>query len=324
MDERINILIGSDVNYAPYYGVMLTSLFMNNSESQFDVYLLTDSSWTVEETMKFEQLTGRYNSRFFVFVVDASEMESFPKTTHISKPTYYRLKAPSFLPEYVHKVLYLDGDIIVNGSLIPLWATDISNVAFAGVEDTIYYEDEVYDRLGYDKSYGYINAGVALYNLDYWRNNHVSGRAINFIKQNSNVIKWMDQDVVNALLFNKKMRLPIRYNFQNRFLFSEEWRFYDEGFRKEILQEMTNPVVIHYCGPDKPWSFRYYHSPYSNLYHYYRKKSLWPNAKVHSPFIKYIKYLVKRIIHHSSLDENIRQKYIQEAFGLYMFQSRLK
>jgi lipopolysaccharide biosynthesis glycosyltransferase len=315
--ERINILIGSDINYAPYYGVMLTSLFMNNRESQFDVYLLTDSSWTVEETMKFERLTGKYNSNFFVFVVDASEMENFPQTTHISKPTYYRLKAPSFLPENVHKVLYLDGDVIINGDIVPLWETDISNFAIAGVEDTICYEDEVYIRLGYDKSYGYFNAGVTLYNVDYWRKNHVSDKAIRYIRDNRDKIKWMDQDVVNALLFNKKRRLPLRYNLQNRLLLAYEWEFFDDSFRKEILQDMINPVIIHYCGPDKPWSFRYYHSPYAELYHYYRTKSLWVNAKDHSPFIKYIKFLAKRMINHHSLDENVSNKYIKDALELY-------
>ena len=318
--ERINILIGSDVNYAPYYGVMLTSLFMNNRESHFDVYLLTDNSWTVKETMKFERLTGKYNSNFFVFVVDASEMESFPRTTHISKPTYYRLKAPSLLPESIHKVLYLDGDIIVNGSLISLWRTDISGYAIAGVTDTIYYRDEVYDRLGYDRSFGYFNAGVALYNIDYWRENEVTDNAFHFIKQNRDKIKWMDQDVVNALLFDKKISLPLRYNFQNRFLFKSEWECFDDGFREEILKEMADPVIIHYCGPDKPWSFRYYRAPYSELYHYYRKQSCWVNARVCKPYMKYLKFLVKRIINHPSIEDNLREQYIQEALGLYKTQ----
>ena len=70
MDERINILIGSDINYAPYYGVMLTSLFMNNKESKFDVYLLTDETWTDAETKKFSNLANSFNSTFKVIVVD--------------------------------------------------------------------------------------------------------------------------------------------------------------------------------------------------------------------------------------------------------------
>jgi len=44
--EKINILIASDVNYAPYYGVMLTSIFENNKSLSFVIYLLTDETWT--------------------------------------------------------------------------------------------------------------------------------------------------------------------------------------------------------------------------------------------------------------------------------------
>lgn len=320
MKEHINILIGSDINYSPYYGIMLTSLLINNKDVQFDIFLLTDSTWTDKETRKYRDLIENYNSRFHVIVVDSSEMKEFPETTHISLPAYYRLKASSLLPSDVHKVLYLDGDIIVNGSLIPLWRTDIGGCAIAGVTDTIYYRDEVYDRLGYDKSFGYNNAGVALYNIDYWRENGVSDNAFHFIKQNKDKIKWMDQDVVNALLFDKKIGLPLRYNFQNRFLFKSEWDCFDDGFREEILKEMANPVIIHYCGPDKPWSFRYYRSPYSELYHYYRKQSCWAHARVCKPYLKYLKFLVKRIINHPSIEENLRQKYIQEALGLYKIQ----
>ena len=317
MNERINILIWADINYSTYYCVMLTSLLMNNVGCVFDVYLLTDTTWTERETKKYRRLVERYNSRFFVIAIDNSEMRDFPETTYISLPTYYRLKVSSLLPADVHKVLYLDGDIIVNGSIIPLWNTDIGNYAFAGVVDTIYYDEEVYDRLGYDKSYGYFNAGVALYNLDYWRKNNVSDHAIQFIKQNRDKIKWMDQDVVNAILFNVKKRLPLRYNFQNRLLLRFEWNHFDSDFCEEVLKEMDNPVIIHYCGPDKPWSFSYYRSPYSELYHYYRKKSLWVNAKMYKPYIRYIKFLLKRITEHSSIERSLRQKYIQEALGLY-------
>lgn len=315
--ERVNILLGTDARYAPYYGVMLTSLFMNNKESQFDVYMFTDDTLAEKETKKFNRLVDEYNSQLHVIVVDSSEMKSFPETTHISIPAYYRLRASSLLPKEVHKVLYLDGDIIVNGNIIPLWNTDISNYAFAGVVDTIYYDDEIYYRLSYDKSYRYYNAGVALYNLDYWRKNNVSDNAIQYIEQNRDRIKWMDQDVVNALLFKEIKRLPLRFNFQNKFLLSSEWKHFDRDFCEEVLREMCNPVIIHYCGPDKPWSFRYYHSPYSELYHYYRKKSLWTNAEVRRPFFKYMKFLLKLMIKHRNIDDSVSEKYIQESHGLY-------
>ena len=146
MDERINILIGSDINYAPYYGVMLTSLFMNNKESKFDVYLLTDETWTDAETKKFSNLANSFNSTFKVIVVDFDIVKDFPKTFHISLPTYYRLQACNLLPNIIHKILYLDGDMIVSGDIRSLWDINMDGLAVAGVPDCASWSDEYFDR----------------------------------------------------------------------------------------------------------------------------------------------------------------------------------
>ena len=105
-NNRINILIASDINYAPYYGVMLTSLFMNNSDSTFDIYLITDETWPDSETKKFEKLCAKYHSTFHVYAIDATKMDDFPKTGHINKATYYNLNAANILPKDVHRVIY--------------------------------------------------------------------------------------------------------------------------------------------------------------------------------------------------------------------------
>ena len=52
-NDRINILIACDKNYAPYYGVMLTSLFYNNKDSVFHIHWITDKFVPQEEKDKF-------------------------------------------------------------------------------------------------------------------------------------------------------------------------------------------------------------------------------------------------------------------------------
>lgn len=44
-----------------------------------------------------------------------------PVILYISRATYYRLLIPQILSEDIHKVLFLDCDIIVRHSLRPLW-----------------------------------------------------------------------------------------------------------------------------------------------------------------------------------------------------------
>ena len=214
MKDHINILLGSDVNYAPYYGVMLTSLFHNNRDCCFDVYMLTDKTWTIKETRKFEKLCHKYDSRFMVYIVDEDKVKDFPQVDHITLPTYYRLQACNILPESVHKILYLDGDLLVIGSIRSLWNINIDEYAFAGAEDMDSVCGECFERLKYDAKYGYYNAGVSLYNFDYWRKHNISDKLIRLISERRDIIKWMDQDAVNALLHEHRFFMPLRYNFQ--------------------------------------------------------------------------------------------------------------
>ena len=311
MDERINILIGSDINYAPYYGVMLTSLFMNNKESKFDVYLLTDDTWTEAETRRFNLLCSNYNSNFYVFVVNVNLVKDFPRAGHITLPTYYRLQACNILPSTIHKILYLDGDMIVLGDIRPIWNINIDNYAFAGAEDMDSINHECFERLRYDASYGYYNAGVSLYNFDYWRANHISEKLICLINENPNIIKWMDQDAVNLLLHDKRYKLPLRYNFQVYYLNPRWWNSYSDTAHEMIKEECRKAIIVHFNGAIKPWTFRYLGFPFAETWKFYNNQSLW-HIDINVPRSKYIKQWIKRIIFPPIAYKNRNTNVIQE------------
>ena len=316
--ERINVLIGSDINYAPYYGVMLTSLLMNNAESVFNVYLLTDNSWTDKETIKFEKLCNKYRSNFYVNVVDEKKISICPLNpeNHIARSTYYRLMASELLPTEVQKVIYMDGDMIVRGEINALWNIDISNVAIAGAIDPSQFNNETYVRLNFDKKFGYFNAGVELINLRYWRENNISKQAIEFIESHKESLPLMDQDVVNTILADKKVFIPIRYNFQTMLLTKYFYRTFTDIFKKEVLENMLTPIIIHYNGGVKPWHWRYYALPYRKEWLQAYWHSSWFFAYEFTPITKYIKHLIKRIVHRKALITTQRNQYIQESHEL--------
>lgn len=320
MEERINILIGSDINYAPYYGVMLTSLFMNNRESKFDVYLLTDETWTEEETARFNSLCKQFSSSFQVYKVNAADFRDYPKTGAIALSTYYRLEASRILPSCIHKILYLDGDMIVTGNIDDLWNTDLSNKGIAWVLDSEFYTDEFYNRLKLNRAEcSYCNAGVALFNLDFWRYNNVRGQAIKYIEENMSSLRWMDQDVINVILEKHKIILPLRYNIQTSLFLKKNWNIYSDDFKKCIELENKRPIIIHYSSQPKPWNFRYFGSPYYREWEHYRALSNWKKCLIKQPIIKYIKYLVKRFITPSFLKGQIAQKWHIEESNKQVF-----
>jgi len=152
-----------------------------------------------------------------------------------------------------------------------------------------------------------------MYNLDYLREIDFSNIAIKYIKENRDKVYWMDQDAENALLHEKMLSLPITYNFQTHFLTTLHWNTYSKDFQNEILATAKEPVIIHYCGPLKPWQYTYYLMPFASLWHKVRKSSLWRKHTIRKPRIKYIKHLLKRVLKRSAL-LNIRNKeYIEES-----------
>lgn len=316
MNNHINVLIASDINYAPYYAVMLTSLFENNGESSFDIYLITDETWTKKETKKFYRLCKKHNSRFIVNAINVESMDSFPISAHINRAAYFNLNAANILPPSVHKIIYMDGDMIVNGDIRPIWNINIEEYACAMVEDCSTYDQSIYDRLGYGKNYGFYNNGVTVYNMDILRKINFSEKALRFIAENPEKALWMDQDAINVLLAEKTLSLPLIYNFQTLFLLDYHWENYDDDFRSKVLEASIKPVIIHYAGRIKPWNWRYYGLPYRQEWNHYYDISSWKCARVYKPYDKYIKHLIKRILKGRDYLTMCQKEYISEAYNL--------
>lgn len=315
MEETINILFGSDINYAPYYGVMLSSLLRHNKESRFDVYLLTDSSWTVQQNSKFEKLTKKYNSEFHVVKVDEEQMQICPLNpeNHVARTTYYRLMAGKLLPDTIDKILYFDGDMVVLGDIRELWNFDMTNYAIAGAIDSLQFDDETYERLDFDKKYGYINVGTELMNLKYLRENHIAEKSLDYIVKHPGILPLMDQDVINTLVADKKAFIPITFNYQVTYLMSYFYKTFPQTFKDEVLKNSNNPIIVHYNGGVKPWQWRYYGLPYKKLWDEEYKASPWCCARMNKPWTKYIKHLIKRVVRKKALLSAQRKQYIPES-----------
>jgi len=312
IEKTINILCATDDKYAPYCGIMLTSLFESNKNCRFEVYLLLDGLLSEKNQKKYSRLQSKYNIGLHQIVVDNSLLEDCPVNQQrnvddhswVSKPTYYRLLAAELLPQSVHKVLYLDGDIVINGDIRPLWETDITGKAIAGVVDCD--EEGNCRRMGYDSKDGYFNAGVAIYNLDYWRENHISDVFSTYLKDENSQLLLMDQDVVNGVLHAQKCLLPRRFNFQVAFFDPLFWGSYSMESKESIIIEAKEAVVIHYVGSTKPWDYHYYGCPFNAVWNQYCKLSFWKSSRITQPKKKYIKFLIKKMLWGKTLKEERR------------------
>lgn len=317
MKKTINILCATDDNYAPYCGIMLTSLFESNKESQFEVYVFLDGDLSNRNIAKFRKLEQLYGNRVLLMTIDNELLKDCPVNrlnnsgshTHITLPTYYRLLASELLPQTVKKIIYLDCDIVVKGDIKPLWRVEMSNLALAAIKDC----DSEYNhhRLGYPVEYAYFNAGVAVYNLDYWRNNGVREIVLEYIGQNADKLQLMDQDALNGSLYDKVVLLPERLNFQVFAFYYPLWEKYNEQIRNNYCKESREAIVIHYNGWIKPWGDGYF-GPYFSAWDDIRKKSLWRKVSRNKMSIKHIKYLIKVVFLPKMLKEKKDQWIITE------------
>ena len=302
--DVIHILMACDRNYAPFYGVLLTSLFINNQESQFHIHWITDDTIPQEVKDKFIRLVSNNRSELSMYEIDKSKVTDFPQYGHINYAAYYNLKIADILPQDVHRVIYMDGDMIIDGDIRPLWEMDLKGNACGMVWAPDWNEPYIFERLGYDSKYGYYNNGTMLYNLDYLREIHYSGKALEYINTAKHNLGMMDQDVANALLYDKILRLPLQYNFQSKFLWKSYWVDYSDDFRKDILDAAQHPIIIHYSDKRKPWQIENINRPYSKLWiKYYWKSSWWCLMR-----IGYIRDWAKRILKPWKTQDNLAEE----------------
>lgn len=255
MDKNIpmNILVTLDANYLFCLNTMLFSLLRSNPGRYFRVYLL-QSSVEESQVVKTRQMLG---SRGELILIRADErgLEDAPTSARYPREIYYRIFAARYLPDSVDRVLYLDPDLIVNGSLERLYSLPMEDYYFAAAS----HVGELLSRfnqkrLDMGESDPYINSGVMLMNLERLRLEQDEGEVFRFMQEHRKALMLPDQDVISGLYGSRIYPLnPFRYNMTDR-LFNRHAPF-EKALNLDWVRQ--NAVIIHYCGRNKPWKENY-------------------------------------------------------------------
>ena len=296
--QKINICCSTDDNFAPYCGIMLTSLFENNVDNSICVFLLISGSLSKSNTDRFYSLANKYNQEIRILTVDDSFLKSLPLYLgRLTLATYNRLYIGDLLPKSVDKVLFLDSDMIVTSSIEPLWKTDITNTILAASPDNHMFSVQFANRTIYPAEYGHFNAGMMLVNLVKWRSDNVKQRCLDFLGSHYDELVYNDQDVLNAVLYREKIFLPLTFNFQVYFLNSYDYNALPENYRKEIRNMQTLPCIIHYAGALKPWNLLSVGIlPFCTVWKINKLKSPWRKKPSVIPPRKTFNWMVKKYL----------------------------
>lgn len=251
--SHINILVTLDANYIPYLNIMLTSMLYSNPGTAFHVYFLHTS--VKEEELASTRAILRSPNRLIPVRAKNLELADAPTTARYPQEIYYRIFAARYLPEDVDRILYLDPDIIVNGSLKELYEMPMQDSFFAAASHIRKLMHKVNEfRLDMDEDSPYINSGVMLMNLHQLRLEQNIQEVFLYIEKYKNKLILPDQDIISALYGSKIIALdPYRYNMTER-LFALNPRN-DAWFDLDWVRK--NATIIHYCGRNKPWKNGY-------------------------------------------------------------------
>ena len=284
MKEKIDIAVCTDNRFIMPTGVMMISVCENNPETDIVFHIIVDDNVQTGVRKDLQAIVAPYSGKSVVFynAKGAIQNKVFPKGMNrkdITKAAYYRLYLAELLPQELDRVLYLDGDLIVRHSLLPLWNINLENKALAAVSDASSGLIEFYNRLKYPSELGYFNSGVLLVNLKYGREHQVLRDFETYMEKYADSIKYHDQDVLNVVFCKQKILMPIKYNLQRGFLLKKKNYDYWKAER-EITEALADPCIVHYTNKYKPWKiYRENPHPYNSTWDKYQNMTKWKGIK---------------------------------------------
>ena len=273
---RVNLLFTLDSRYIGPLKVLLTSLRANNPGISFS-FFLAESGMEEECIREIETWCGAYGAKLSVITLDGTLFESAPVSRQYPKEMYYRLLAPSFLPEGVDRILYLDPDILCINPLSSLWEIDMQGNIFAAASHTGIAEiANGVNRLRLGIAHDYCNSGVILIDVERARAEIRPSDILSYAEKHQSTLILPDQDVLNALYGNKILSID-----------DAIWNYDARKYSSYIIRSsgamdtrwvMENTVFLHFCGKAKPWKKSYAYR-YGVLYQHYKELSRreWSN-----------------------------------------------
>lgn len=276
----MNILYTVNDKFVPQIGAGICSVCENNkSEEDIHFYVLSIGITESNKT-NLTSLVQRYKRE--IFIIEIEDIDAYLDfdfdTLGWSPVILARLFMGRILPTDVDKILYMDGDTIVRGSLSELWNMDLGQkILGMSIEPTV--DKERKKALGLEDYY-YHNSGVLLVDLNKWRQEKAEEAVIEFYREKKGNLFAADQDAINGGLRGKICAILPKYNFCNIY-YQYPYKFLCKLIspmqyfsRAQFEASVKDPVIIHYLGEERPWRRGNTHK-YKEDYRKYLNMTCW-------------------------------------------------
>jgi len=235
-----------DGYWAPAYAT-IRSICLNTLRRGDLVFHLCHRTLAPEHKAELDAISSEFGARLAYYDLDrinlsASVMERAPYNKRLGNIVYARLLFTELLPKDVHRLVYLDCDMLVRRPIEQLAEIDLRGHPLAAASDYwasshMTQRDMIDQRKLFDIANGYFNAGLLVIDLDSWRRLDVLGHFEAMIDDGTLAKIYYDQDFLNLMFVANWLELDQRWNFLN----------------PRAIHEVLNPFLLHYTGSKKPW-----------------------------------------------------------------------
>jgi lipopolysaccharide biosynthesis glycosyltransferase len=264
-------------DYVAHCATMLHSVLAADREHDVRIHFMHGPDLAAADRRALAAMVDREGGEIDFVDVPDERVEGLPTKDFTRKATWYRI----FLPEMragLDRVIYLDADMIVVDSLVPLYDIDLEG-NWVGAVTNVFMEMHKHRpvELGLAGTDVYFNAGVLVMDLQAMRSHDLTHELLRYGVDNADRLAWRDQDTLNVVLGHHRLALHPRWNVMNSF----RWEEAERVFGREALREAReNPAIRHFEGPDdnKPWHFMCDHD-LRELYMCHRRATPWPRMR---------------------------------------------
>ena len=255
----MTIVYASDRKYATLTAISAVSALRHNPSSRI-VLLGYNLEAEAQELVRssVEKAGGEFLYRDVSSAIE--DLKSKGYNGYTSYAAYARIFIPQVLKDE-KRILYIDGDTLVNGSLKELFEVDLKSCPFALGVDCV--PSSYRKVINLPKPIPYFNSGVMLIDLESWRNSRCTERFLDELRNPSGPNPLGDQDIFCRAFRGEIALLPPKWNFISHFfLFSYNGlaRVVGGGdclvfSREQYDDARRDPRVFHFLGHTlgRPW-----------------------------------------------------------------------
>lgn len=285
--NHLKVAYACNDGYISQTGISIISLLENNRDFRKITIYLISKGVSEDNKRQLSEMCLKYGRNFKV--IEFNEIAYDLNISQIGRhiETIYAKIFFSRITD-IDKILYIDSDTIINGSLKDLWCENLDGF-YMGMVET-YTGGDAKESLGLQKNSKFFNDGIAIVNVQYCREKKLIEKCIAEIAEYNGNPPVLSEGLLNKVCHGRIKSISPRYNMMaGLYMYLSLNPVYMKSKLSysldDLIKSYNNPVIIHFLSGfyNRPWTDSCTH-PLKELFIKYKLLSPWANMPLtHSP-----------------------------------------